>query len=282
MAKGLGPLLLLGGIGALVLAKKKSKTSGALGVDINADCTDIHIVDEESFFVHMWDVYTRERARGVSDQFEIADAIVDSVSPNCGKFPQDLRSPAQLDLYSRAIKFATIELSKEEGISISDLLQHPKAAEFGKWLENQKNRLIFDAPADDKILVIEDGDQILVGQRWAMDIFMPTMESMPGVIFGEGTAPAMAGAILKSTTFINEDGEPIDVDLERSELGKELMQTITHIAKAYVRAANYDADAKPSLQDVAAQIDIACPLNASMQEILSPGCMIAQQFGKFS
>lgn len=281
MAKGFGPLLLLGGLGALVLAKKRSSSSKAIGISVNSDCTKVDIVDEESFFVHMWDVYTKQRANGVSDQFEIANAIVDSVSPNCKKFPDDLHSPSQLDLYSRAIKFATIELSKEEGISISELLKHPLAGEFGKWLEHQKNRLIFDAPSDDKILVIEDGDQILVGQRWVMDVFMPTMKSIPSIIFTQGTAPAMAGAILEKTTFVNEDGEPISVDLKESELGKELVETVTHIAKAYVRAANNDADQDPNINEVAAQIDIACPLNASMNEILSPGCMIAQQFGRF-
>jgi hypothetical protein len=165
---------------------------------------------------------------------------------------------------------------------MSQLLQHPRAKEFGQWLTHQKDRLIFDAPSDETILVIEDGDQILVGRRWVMDVFMPTMESVPGVIFSESTAPAMAGMILKNTTFINPDGDVIEVDLKSSPLGKELVETISHIAKAYVRAANHDSDVSPNVDEVAEQIDIDCPLNASMREILSPTCMIAQQFGRFS
>ena len=223
----MGPLLLLGGAAALALAARKKREDVLLGVEINEDCSEVIIVDPPSLEVHFYDIYLWQRNEGVEDPFEIADAMVRALSPECRKFPEDLRSPGELELYSRALQFATVELTREKGFEI---LKHPDAANYGKWLESQRNRLTPKPHQTSQVMFIEDGDIIQIGTKWVDEVLEPTLTHVKenlGMLWTKGTALTVAAMVIKNTEFIDQDGNPIEVDLKSSPGGQKFLQEVT-------------------------------------------------------
>lgn len=235
MAKGsMAPLLLLVGAGALALAAKRKRDEVLLGVEIANDCSEVVIVDPPSLEVHFYDVYSQQREAGVKDPFDIADAMVKALSPSCRSFPEDMRSPGELELYSRAVQFATAELTADEGIGILD---HPQAGNYGQWLGAQRDRLLPQPPDTAQVMFIEDGDIIRIGGKWIEEVLEPTLahirENLP-MLYTEGTALSVAALVIKNTEFIDEDGNPIEVDLKSSPAGQEFLQEVTKMIKSRI------------------------------------------------
>ncbi len=236
--KSMAPLLLLGGGAAMLALSKKKKDSASMGVVVNEDCSIIEIVDDEVLDARMHSVYEEQRAAGIEDPFTIADAMAIRVAPSCRKFPEEMRTLDELEIYARGVKHATLELVREGKLSIVDLPQNPRAAEYGNWLEAQKTRLTIPPPQGPEIVFIADTDEVLMGAKWMDEVFYPMMENvrqnLPN-LFTEGTAILVAAMVMKETTFIDENGNVIDVDLKTSTTGVKFLDAVTEMIKEYVR-----------------------------------------------
>lgn len=96
-----GAIILGGGYALVTQAKKRSakKLGPATGLTVSPDCSNWEIVDETKTRSLSEEVYASFMEKGNLEPWEIADAIVKRVAPQCHISTETMRSRRELELY---------------------------------------------------------------------------------------------------------------------------------------------------------------------------------------
>ncbi len=287
------PLLAIAGGAALLLAKKSKVTaklpsSGDHGVYVDAGCPNLKIGDEEMFESFITSHYEAMRDGGVTDPFEIANAIFEEIAPDCPYYPNDMEGAGSIDIYSRLVAMASTSLWRDDVITMDDLKGHPNATDYTAWLNEHKAR--YELPGGNDVYIVGDGEGIIISQGWAQNVLFPFISKS----YAEGSfigklPPVITYEFMASHDAILEDNTKIPLsDLKETEAYTSMFTAIIKIVGIYENALEETGQDSISLKEMQKRMgeefeleDFCKEERVGAEVALVPGCIIAATLGLF-
>lgn len=173
------PLLLAGGAAVAVLAgQKKPSGGGRGGIKVSKAC-EIDVLDEQVLHNVKAKAFQEFKKSGKAfTPFDLADYQMKKLAPKCPHFPKDAVTYSSFAFYTSLVSYATLAMLRNNLITFEELKNLPQAADYGAWLNKNRNRLL---PPMDELPEIKsnqvgfsaDLSDYVIGPSWKIKVFEP-------------------------------------------------------------------------------------------------------------